>query len=73
MTFFQFKGIAKNLICKQYGCFLQTVIFPLMASKREMGMQRKLNCQGEKHEKNFPFQLLFFPVLLYSHSKNLKV
>lgn len=27
MTFFQFKGIAKNLICKQYGCFLQTVLF----------------------------------------------
>jgi len=58
--FFQFKGIAKNLICKQYGGFFQTVIFVLMASRREMTMQRKLDRQVEKHEKNFPFQLLFF-------------
>lgn len=41
------------------------IIFVLMTSKKEMTMQRKLNCQGPKHEKNFPFQLLLFFSLFY--------
>lgn len=69
-----FPGIAKTPIFNNMFP-LDRVISVLMTSEKEMTMQRKLNCQWEKHEKNFPFQLLFifFLVLLYSHSKNLKV